>query len=223
LVKLLCRFYDPSSGRITFDGVDIRTLSLEQLRALISALFQDPVRHNATVEESISLGDQRTSASRGQIRSAAVSAGGDDFIEALPRGYETLLGKAFLEGEELSGGQWQRIALARALYRRAEILILDEPTSAMDPWAEADWLDYFRVAANGRTSLLITHRLTTAMRADLICVVADGEIVESGRHDQLIEGRGPYARTWERQLGADVPVARRSSELVSDQAGDLCI
>ena len=162
-------------------------------------LFQEPVRHNATAAESIALGNDGAIIDFAQVRSAAEAAGADDVITGLPLGYETLLGKAFLEGEELSGGQWQRIALARAFYRQADVLILDEPTSAMDPWAEADWLDHFRTTAAGCTSLLITHRLTTAMRADLICVIADGEIVESGSHGELIERRGLYAQSWERQ------------------------
>ena len=199
LAKLLCRFYDPDEGRILFDGIDIRRFSPEQLRSRVAVLFQEPVRHNATAGESIALGNYLFPAKPAPIRSAAEAAGADEVISGLPLGYETLLGKAFLEGEELSGGQWQRIALARALYRRAGVLILDEPTSAMDPWAEADWLDHFRATAAGCTSLLITHRLTTAMRADLICVIVNGDIAESGSHGDLIERRGLYAQSWERQ------------------------
>jgi ATP-binding cassette subfamily B protein len=199
LVKLLCRFYDPDRGRIAFDGVDLRSFSLEQLRARITVLFQEPVRYNATAASSIAPGQPDLDAIRGQIRSAAEAAGADEVIMGLPLGYDTVLGKAFLDGEELSGGQWQRIALARAFYRQAGILILDEPTSAMDPWAEADWLERFRTLAAGRTALLITHRLTTAMRADIICVVAGGDVVESGTHDELLQRGGLYAQSWQVQ------------------------
>jgi ATP-binding cassette subfamily B protein len=199
LVKLLCRFYDPTQGSIELDGVDLREFSPEQLRATITVLFQEPVRYNETAARSIELGDHNHSleSSEAKLQTAARSAGADEIVQSLPSGYETLLGKAFLEGEELSGGQWQRIALARAFYRDASILILDEPTSAMDPWAEADWLDRFRTLATGRTSILITHRLTTAMRADIICVVSDGEIVEAGSHEELLKRGGLYARSWE--------------------------
>jgi ATP-binding cassette subfamily B protein len=106
----------------------------------------------------------------------------------------------FLEGEELSGGQWQRIALARAFYRDAGLLILDEPTSAMDPWAEADWLEKLRGFTGGRTCVIITHRLTTAMRADIIFVMGDGQVIESGSHDELLGRGGLYARSWDRQM-----------------------
>ena len=199
LVKLLCRFYDPDQGRIAFDRIDLRSFSLEELRSRITVLFQEPVRYNATAGSSIAPGQPDTDGTRAQIRSAAEAAGADEVIVALPLGYETVLGKAFLDGEELSGGQWQRIALARAFFRQAGVLILDEPTSAMDPWAEADWLERFRALAAGRTSLLITHRLTTARRADVICVVAGGEIVESGSHEELLQRGGLYAQSWQIQ------------------------
>jgi ATP-binding cassette, subfamily B, bacterial len=114
----------------------------------------------------------------------------------LPQGYSSLLGKSFSDGDQLSVGEWQRIALARAFLRQAPILILDEPTSAMDPWAEADWLDRFRSLSAGRTSILITHRLTTAMRADVIHVIENGQVVESGCHEELLERGGPYAQSW---------------------------
>ena len=139
LVKLLCRFYDPEAGRITLDGIDLRDLSLEELRSRITVLFQTPVHYNATVAENIALGDLN----RGLgpvIQATARAAGADETIACLPRGYDQLLGNWFESGTELSVGEWQRIALARAFLRQAPIIALDEPTSAMDPWAEADWL-----------------------------------------------------------------------------------
>jgi ATP-binding cassette subfamily B protein len=196
-VKLLCRFYDPLSGRIELDGRDLRTFQIDELRRHITVLFQEPVRYNATAGENIRLGDQ--GASEGEIERAAVSAGADAIVRRLPAGYDNPLGKLFLDGAELSTGEWQRIALARAFLRQAPILILDEPTSAMDPWAEAEWIDRFRALAQGRTAILITHRLTTAMRADEIHVFLEGRVVESGSHEELLKRGGLYAQSWAKQ------------------------
>jgi len=196
-VKLLCRFYDPASGRIEFDGQDLRSFSLEELRRRITALFQEPTRYNDTVRENIRLGSLE--ASDEEIEEAACSAGADGFIQKLPGKYDNRLGRIFLEGAELSTGEWQRIALARAFLRQAPILVLDEPTSAMDPWAEAEWIERFRALAQGRTAILITHRLTTAMRADEIHVIAEGRVAESGSHEELLRKGGLYAQSWARQ------------------------
>lgn len=201
LVKLLCRFYDPEAGRIAIDGIDIRDLQLSELRRTLSVLFQEPVRYNETALDNIAFGDIDTEVSHAQIRAAVEAAGSADVIAKLPRGYESLLGKTFADGCELSVGEWQRVALARAFLRQAPILILDEPTSAMDPWAEAEWLERLRSSSAGRTVLLITHRLTTAMRADMIYVVAHGRLVESGSHDELLAGAGLYADSWAAQQG----------------------
>lgn len=203
-IKLLCRFYDPQGGRITLDGTDIRNFSPEEWRSRITVLFQEPVRYNATVAENIS---PAAEADAEGLARAARSAGAEDIICSLPDTYDSLLGRMFLEGSELSGGQWQRIALARAFHRAAPILILDEPTSAMDPWAEADWLDRFRSLSQDRTSLLITHRFTTAMRADYIYVLDGGEIVESGSHDDLIASGGLYAQSWRQQTRSAAAIA----------------
>jgi len=195
-VKLLCRFYDPNAGRVELDGMDLRGFSLEELRRRITVLFQEPVRYNATAGENIGLGDR--GASGMDIEAAATAAGADQIIRRLPGGYGNLLGKSYVDGAELSTGEWQRIALARAFLRRAPILILDEPTSAMDPWAEAEWIDRFRSLAEGRTAILITHRLTTAMRADEIHVIAGGRVAESGSHEELLRRGGLYAQSWAR-------------------------
>ncbi len=193
LVKLICRFYDPDSGRITMDGIDLRDLSVEELRRRIAVLFQQPVHYNATVRDNIRFGDLSRNHSSDAVQRAAVSAGAEPFIDRLPAGYDNILGYWFEKGAELSVGEWQRIALARAFFRQAPIILLDEPTSAMDPWAEADWLRRFRDLAAGRTAILITHRFTTARLADEIHVMEDGRIIESGSHRDLIARGGRYA------------------------------
>lgn len=198
LIKLLCRFYDPQAGRITIDGVDLRDLSQEELRGRISVLFQEPVRFSATVAESIGMGDLRRGGEP-EIRRAAEAAGATDLIGRLPGGFNQLLGHWFASGTELSGGEWQRIALARAFLRRSPIIALDEPTSALDPWAEADWLARFRSLAAGRTALFITHRFTAAMHADVIHVMSCGRVVESGNHQELLAVGGHYAQSWTAQ------------------------
>jgi ATP-binding cassette, subfamily B, bacterial len=219
LLKLLCRFYDPDAGRIEIDGVDIRHVPLQELRRRITVLFQHPVHYNDTVAENIGLGNYHggrgerggstlkeaqfsvhSGSGDAEIRVAAEAAGADEIIRRLPQGYQSVLGRSFADGTELSGGEWQRIALARAFARQAPILVLDEPTSAMDPWAEADWLDRFRSLSAGRTALLITHRFTTAMRADVVHVVENGRIVESGNHEQLLDRCGLYAESWAEQM-----------------------
>jgi len=137
-IKLLCRFFDPQQGSIGLDGTDLRQFSLDELRSRITVLFQEPVRYNAPVSENIALGDLSRPARPTEVQRAAEAAGAESVVAGLPAGYDSLLGRHFLDGVELSAGEWQRIALARAVYRRAPILILDEPTSAMDAWAEAD-------------------------------------------------------------------------------------
>lgn len=196
LIKLLCRFYDPEAGRVEVDGTDIRDLSVEEFRRLITVLFQFPIPYYATAAQNIALGDLSAAPSASEIEAAARGAGAHEAIVRLPRGYDTLLGKWFADGAELSGGEWQRVALARAFLRRAQIIVLDEPTSAMDSWAEADWLKRFRMLANGRTAIVITHRFTLAMRADMIHVMRNGQIVESGNHDELLAQGGFYAQSW---------------------------
>jgi ATP-binding cassette, subfamily B, bacterial len=200
LVKLLCRFYDPDSGRILLDGIDLREFSLRDLRRQISVLFQEPVHYQNTVRQNIALGDLSMTGDVERVVAAAGAAGADKPIEVLPQGYDTLLGKWFQGGTELSVGEWQRLSLARAYWRQAPILILDEPTSAMDAWAEHDWLQRFRGLAANRTTLIITHRFTTAMYADVIHVMENGEIVESGSHAELVTSGGRYAQSWNDQM-----------------------
>jgi ATP-binding cassette subfamily B protein len=200
LVKLLCRFYDPHEGIVTVDGVDLRRLPLRKVRRAITVLFQDPMRYNASVTENIAVGREVTAAERAHVEAAARAAGADQVIEKLPDGYEQLLGRWFAGGVEISAGEWQRIALARAFVRDSPILLLDEPTSAMDPWAEAEWLERFRAIANGRTAIIITHRFTTARYADVIHVMDRGRVVESGTHEELLARGGRYAESWTTQM-----------------------
>ncbi|MBE0592475.1 MAG: ABC transporter ATP-binding protein [Gemmatimonadales bacterium] len=199
LMKLLCRFYDPESGSIEFDGIDLRSLAVPDLRRMMTGLFQFPVPYLATVTENITMGDLSDAHSTSEVEAAARSAGAHDFITRLPQAYATLLGKWFPGGVQLSGGEWQRLALARSFLREAPIIILDEPTSYLDSWAEIDWFSRFRELANGRTAVLITHRFATARYADIIHVMDGGRIVESGTHQDLVNQGGRYADSWLRQ------------------------
>ncbi|NER81950.1 MAG: ABC transporter ATP-binding protein [Leptolyngbya sp. SIO1D8] len=200
LLKLLCRFYDPEIGSVELDNTNIRKFPVQALRRLITVLFQFPMTYQLPANENIALGDLTALPEKDRIQAAAIGAGIHDKLMRLPEQYNALLGKWFPGGTDLSGGEWQRISLARAFFRQAPIIILDEPTSAMDPWAEADWLDRFRTMASGRTAIVITHRFTLAMRADQIHVMRAGSIVESGTHTQLLEQDGLYAESWRSQM-----------------------
>jgi ATP-binding cassette subfamily B protein len=204
LFKLLCRFYDVDAGAIQLDGVDLREIAVDDLRRQITTLLQSPVPYQLTAAENIAFGDVQTSPTREQIEAAARQAGAHEVIERLPQGYDTLLGKWFVNGVDLSGGEQQRIALARAYLRQAPIMLLDEPTSFIDSWAEAEWFDRFRELASGRTGILITHRFTIAMRADSICVMDGGKIVEAVSHSELVRRGGLYARSWDAQMRASL-------------------
>ena len=199
LIKLLCRFYDPETGSVTIDDADIREFTQNDWRSLLTVMFQFPVTYQKTVAENIALGDVDRDISPEEIRAAIADSGATEIISRLPNQENTQLGKWFAEGTELSGGEWQRIALARAFIRQAPILILDEPTSFMDSWSEHDWLDRFRGMANGRTAIVITHRFTLAMRADIIHVLQAGEVIESGTHESLLAYDSTYATSWRNQ------------------------
>ena len=173
-----------------------RSLSVEELRRRITVRARSVQRDGSRQQPLWRWGGDP---SDDAVRGAAVNAGAGAFIERLPDGYENLLGHWFEKGAELSVGEWQRVALARAFLRQAPVIVLDEPTSAMDPWAETDWLRRLRSLAKGRTAVLITHRFTTAMLADEIHVMEEGRLVESGSHPELIARGGRYAEWWATQ------------------------
>ena len=185
MMKLLCRFFDPSEGRILWDGIDLRDVPVASLRRQITMLFQNPYYYPETAHNNIAVGDIGADLVREDVEAAAHAAAAHEMILRLPQGYETVLGKWF-GGEDLSIGQWQRLALARAFVREASLIILDEPTSAMDAWAETEWLSNIREATRDRTLLMITHRFTTAMHADLILVLHQQKVIEQGTHQELL-------------------------------------
>ncbi|WP_175507767.1 ABC transporter ATP-binding protein [Halomonas korlensis] len=199
LIKLLCRLYDPTAGRITLDGVDIRDYSLEDYRRLFSVIFQDYSHYAASVSENIRFGDILQPVGTPSIKTAAIKAGADPFIEGLSAGYDTLLTRMFDDGQEISLGQWQKVALARAFMRQSSVIILDEPTSALDPGAEFELFENFRERINHRAALVISHRLSTVRMADYIYVLDQGMIRESGSHDELIRHGGIYCRLFTQQ------------------------
>ncbi|ALG15287.1 multidrug ABC transporter permease [Kibdelosporangium phytohabitans] len=202
LIKLLCRLYDPTGGRILLDGVDIRTLDPVDLQRRISAMFQDHVSYQATAAENIGLGDLDHLTDRPVIEKAAGRAGIADRIDRLPRGYDSPLGRWFDEGVSLSGGEWQKIALGRAFLREVPILVLDEPTSALDAQAEHDLFVRLRQLAEGRTTLYISHRFSTVRQADRIILLEHGKLLEQGTHAELMELDGGYAELFTLQAAA---------------------
>jgi len=202
LFKLICRLYDPVEGRILVDGVDIRDYEPDQLRAQIGGMFQDYVAYQATAAENIGLGNLSHLADREAVARAGQQAGADSLIAGLPAGYDTALGKWFDAGVNLSGGEWQKVALARAFMRDARILLLDEPTSALDAQAEYDLFERLRTLTRGKTAVYISHRFSTVRRADRILFLEHGQLVEQGTHEQLMRLSGRYARLFRLQASA---------------------
>ena len=198
-VKLLTRLYDPTEGQILLDGVDLREYDLDDLRKRIGVIFQDFVRYHATMRENIGFGQIDQIDDDARLSDAAQRGGADEVVATLPQGYETMLGAWFEMGHELSGGQWQKVALARAFMRDGEVLVLDEPTSALDAEREYDIFQRFRTLTKGKIALLISHRFSTVRMADHICVIEGGRLTEYGTHEELLMLEGTYARLFDMQ------------------------
>jgi ATP-binding cassette subfamily B protein len=199
LIKLLTRLYDPTEGQILLDGVDLREYDLPSLHQRFGVIFQDYVRYQFTVRENIGFGQVDALEDLERIKEAADRGGATQVIESLPKGYDTMLGRRWEKGAELSGGQWQKIALARAFMRDAEVLVLDEPTSALDAEAEYEVFQRFGELIGDRIAVLISHRFSTVRMADRIVVLSDGKIIELGSHQELIALDGAYARLFNLQ------------------------
>jgi ATP-binding cassette, subfamily B, bacterial len=193
IVKLMTRLYDPHEGRVLLDGVPLAAYDLDDLRARIGAIFQDFVRFDLTAGENVAVGRIEAAADAGRIAAAAARGLAAPVIERLPEGYAQPLGKRFAGGLDLSGGEWQKVALSRAYMREAEILILDEPTAALDAQAEHDVFARFRELSAGRTAVLISHRFSTVRMADRILVLEGGRLLEAGSHAALMARGGRYA------------------------------
>ena len=194
LIKLLTRLYTPTSGRVLLDGLDLSEWQLDALRQRIGVIFQDFVRYQLKVGENIGVGDVAHIESRDQQQAAAEKGMAHPFIDSMDNGYDTQLGRWFKDGRELSGGQWQKIALSRAFMRtQADILVLDEPTSAMDAEAEARIFNHFREVTQKQMAILISHRFSTVRMADQIIVLDKGKVIERGSHEDLIRHNGKYA------------------------------
>lgn len=200
VVKLLARLYDPTAGTIWVDGENLKDLDLEAWRRQIAVVFQDFGRYALTLAENIALGDLKVLDDLERLRRANQRAGMAEIVEQFPEGYQTSLGKQF-GGTELSGGEWQKLALARAFVREeeAQLLILDEPTAALDPRSESEVYRRFAELAHGKTTLLITHRLASVRMADRILVLKNGHLLEEGTHEELLQRRGEYATLWSMQ------------------------
>jgi len=199
IVKLLARLYDPDEGRILVDGRDMREYDLDDLRANVGVIFQDFVRYNMTAGENISVGRIEAREDRQRIVSAAERSLAADVIAKLPKQYDQQVGRRFRKGVDLSGGEWQKVAIARAYMREAQLLILDEPTAALDARAEYEVFERFKELSAGRTGVLISHRFSSVRMADRILVLADGRVESSGTHSELLEQRGRYAELFELQ------------------------
>ncbi len=202
VVKLITRLYDPTEGQILLDGVDLREYKLEDLHHEIGVIFQDFMRYEMTARENISVGRVESEHSQVEIETAAHKSLAESVIEKLPGGYDQMLGRRFESGVELSGGEWQRVALARAYLRDAQLLVLDEPTAALDAKSELEVFERFAELTTGKMALLISHRFSTVRMADRIVVLEGGRLVEEGTHPQLMALGGRYASMFEMQAAS---------------------
>jgi ATP-binding cassette subfamily B protein len=219
LVKLLTRLYEPISGSILIDGVPIEQYEINDLRRNIGVIFQDFIQYETTVQENIGFGRVEDLDDRDRVRAAAASSRAAEFLEALPAGYDAMLGRLFENGTQLSLGQWQKVALARAFIRQAPVMVLDEPTASIDAEAEEEIFGRLREIAKGSTSLLIAHRFSTVRMADHIIVLEHGRVAEQGSHDELLEAEGIYARLFLLQaagyIDVDGPGERRPARALA--------
>ncbi len=199
LVKLLTRLYDPDEGRILLDGHDLREYDVEELRSSVGVIFQDFVRYNFTAGDNIAVGRIAARDDRERVERAAVRSHASEVIGRLPDGYAQRIGKRFKNGIELSGGEWQKIAIARAYMREADVLILDEPTAALDARSEFEVFERFKELSKGKTAVLISHRFSSVRMADRVFVLLDGKIEAAGTHDELMAKRGLYSELFELQ------------------------
>jgi ATP-binding cassette subfamily B protein len=199
LVKLLTRLYDPDEGRILLDGHDLREYDLNALRGNMGVIFQDFVRYNLSAGDNIAAGKIAARGDRDRIERAAKRSQADEVITRLPTGYQQMIGKRFKNGVELSGGEWQKIAIARAYMREAAVLVLDEPTAALDARSEFEVFKRFKELSDGKTAVLISHRFSSVRMADRILVLADGMVEAAGTHDELMAQRGRYSELFELQ------------------------
>lgn len=210
VAKLLGGLYRPDAGSIRWDDDDSASFSPSSLRSRVTVVFQDFVRYALSGLENIAIGRIDLSATPEQVRRAAALAGIDATLRQLPDGYETVLSRLFAGGRELSGGQWQRVALARSFYRDAPLVILDEPSASLDPRAEHELFATLRAALQGRTALFISHRFSTVRGADQIYVLHEGEVSERGTHDELMRLNGRYAELY--RLQSDAYVSRNDQD-----------
>jgi len=202
IVKLLTRLYDPTAGQILLDGKDLRDYDLDDLWSEIGVIFQDFMRYDLTASENIAMGRIEERDNIFRIRAAAQKSLAEEVIRKLPNGYVQQLGTRFDGGTDLSGGEWQKLALARAYLREAQVLVLDEPTASLDARSEHEVFERFAELTRGKMAMLISHRFSTVRMADRIFVLQGGRITEEGPHDQLMQSGGRYAEMFEMQAAS---------------------